>query len=101
MRSVLQSIAVGRVCQLGTTSIRRQPRSEGTEGVAAAPEAVHAEKVMRQNRFPPGWSEARVRRLLVRYEQQSDAEAVAEDEAAYKSTTATSMKIPAARGPAL
>ena len=49
---------------------------------------------MKQNRFPPGWNEARVQRLLAHYEAQSDAEALAEDEAAYRSTTSTAMRIP-------
>jgi len=37
---------------------------------------------MSQNRFPPGWDEERVRRLIERYESQTEGEAVAEDEAA-------------------
>jgi len=36
---------------------------------------------MKQTTFPPGWNEARVRRVLAHYEAQSDEEAVAEDEA--------------------
>ena len=46
------------------------------------------------DRFPPGWDEARVRRLLEHYEQQSVAEAVAEDEAVYESSSETVMGIP-------
>ena len=38
---------------------------------------------MRQNRFPPGWDEERVRRGLAHYQEQTEAEAVAEDEAAF------------------
>lgn len=38
---------------------------------------------MRQNKFPPGWDEARVRRVLAHYEHQAEEEAVAEDEAVY------------------
>ena len=49
---------------------------------------------MTQSKFPPGWDEARVRRVLEHYEAQSDAEAVAEDEAAYEATTHTMMEIP-------
>ena len=49
---------------------------------------------MKRNRFPLGWNESRVQRLLAHYERQSEAEAVAEDEAAYRSTTSTVMKIP-------
>ena len=56
---------------------------------------------MKQNRFPLEWSEARVRRLLAHYEQQSDAEALAEDEAAYRSTTSTALKIPVKLVPAV
>jgi len=44
--------------------------------------------------YPPGWDEERVRRVLEHYESQSDEEAVAEDEAAYETTTHTTMGIP-------
>ena len=56
---------------------------------------------MKRNRFPPGWNEARVQRLLAHYERQCDAEAVAEDEAAYRSTTSTAMRIPVKLVPAV
>jgi hypothetical protein len=36
---------------------------------------------MKQSRYPAGWDEERVKRVLAHYEQQSDDEAVAEDEA--------------------
>jgi len=49
---------------------------------------------MKQARFPQGWDEERVRRVLEHCETQSDEEAVAEDEAAYESTTHTAMEIP-------
>ena len=49
---------------------------------------------MKQTNFPPGWDEERVRRVLEHYERQSDDEAVAEDEAAYESTTHTAMEVP-------
>ena len=35
-----------------------------------------------ENQFPPGWDEARVRAVIKHYENQSEDEAVAEDEAA-------------------
>jgi hypothetical protein len=44
--------------------------------------------------FQEGWDAERVRRVLESYERQSDEEAVAEDEAAYESTTHTAMEIP-------
>lgn len=49
---------------------------------------------MRQAEFPSGWDEERVRRVLEHYEAQSDEEAVAEDEAAYESTTHATMEVP-------
>ena len=49
---------------------------------------------MKKPEFPQGWDEERVRRVLEHYETQSDEEAVAEDEAAYESTTHTAMEIP-------
>lgn len=38
---------------------------------------------MKQNRFPPGWNEARVQRVLTYYAAQTEEEAIAEDEAAF------------------
>jgi hypothetical protein len=35
-----------------------------------------------QSKFPSGWDEERVHRLLAHYEEQIEEEAVAEDEAA-------------------
>lgn len=55
----------------------------------------------KQNPFPPGWDEDRVRRVLEHYEAQSDEEAVAEDAAAYETTTHTAMEIPVALVPAV
>jgi hypothetical protein len=49
---------------------------------------------MSESRFPPGWDERRVKRVLEHYEGQSDDEAVAEDEAAWEKTTHTKMDVP-------
>lgn len=49
---------------------------------------------MKQPKYPPGWDDARVQRVLEHYEAQSDEEAVAEDEAAYEATTHTAMAVP-------
>jgi hypothetical protein len=49
---------------------------------------------MQPQNFPPGWDEARVQRVLKHYEQQSDEEAVAEDEAAYEDPGQTLMEVP-------
>lgn len=48
----------------------------------------------RPDKFPPGWDEDRVLRVLEHYESQSEVEAVAEDEAAYESLVETMMSIP-------
>ena len=47
-----------------------------------------------QSKFPAGWDEARVRRVLQAYEEQTEAEAVAEDEAAWQDPGQTVMEIP-------
>ena len=49
---------------------------------------------MRQKNFPAGWDEERVRRVLAHYEEQTEEEAVAEDEAAFEDQTQTVMEIP-------
>ena len=49
---------------------------------------------MKNNRFPPGWSEARVKRVLAHYETQSEDNAVAEDEKAFKGKTRTVIEVP-------
>jgi hypothetical protein len=49
---------------------------------------------MKQNRFPPGWDEEKVRRVLEYYERQTEEEAVAEDEAAYEQEELSMMEIP-------
>lgn len=48
----------------------------------------------RRNRFPPGWDEERVRKVLAHYEEQAEEEAVAEDEAAFEDRNYTVMEIP-------
>jgi hypothetical protein len=49
---------------------------------------------MKQSKFPPGWDEKKVQRVLKHYEQQSEEEAVAEDEAAYEDATQAIMGVP-------
>lgn len=46
-----------------------------------------------KNRFPSGWDESRVKRVLDHYEEQTDEEALAEDEVRYDSTH-TVMEVP-------
>ncbi len=49
---------------------------------------------MKKSRFPSGWDEERVRRVLSHYESQSEEEAVAEDEAAWENSSQTFIEIP-------
>jgi hypothetical protein len=56
---------------------------------------------MRLNRYPPDWDEERVRRVLAHYEQQTEEEAVAEDEAAFEDTTQAIVEVPKELLPAI
>lgn len=56
---------------------------------------------MSQNKFPPGWDEERVKAVLTHYNEQSEEEAVAEDEAAYEEPNQTVMEIPTILVPAI
>lgn len=46
------------------------------------------------NTFPRGWNAARVARVIAHYEQQTEAQAAAEDEAAFGRVTETTMRVP-------
>ena len=49
---------------------------------------------MMKNRFPKGWDEKRVQEVIDHYENQTEEEALAEDEAAFDDQTQTLMLIP-------
>jgi len=49
---------------------------------------------MKQNRYPKGWDQERVKRVLDHYENQTEDEAVAEDEAAWEDASQTFVKVP-------
>ncbi len=49
---------------------------------------------MKKTKFPLGWNEERVRRVLAHYEEQTEEEAVAEDEAAFEGAKETVMEVP-------
>ena len=49
---------------------------------------------MKQSKFPPVWDEKKVQRVLKHYEQQTEEEAVAEDEAAYEDSSQAIMEVP-------
>ncbi|HWP60609.1 MAG TPA: hypothetical protein VNL14_22130 [Candidatus Acidoferrales bacterium] len=56
---------------------------------------------MKKNRFPPGWDEERVRKVLAHYEQQTEEEAVAEDEAAFEDSSQAVIEVPKELLPAI
>ena len=49
---------------------------------------------MTASRFPKGWDEARVRRVLEHYDARSEEEAVAEDEAAFEDEGKVTIVVP-------
>jgi hypothetical protein len=65
----------------------------------------HSKKVKKpagnKQKFPAGWDEERVRRVLAHYENQTEDEAVAEDEAAYEANGQTVMIVPTDLVPAI
>ena len=48
----------------------------------------------KQNEFPPGWDEERVQSVIAHYEQQTEDEAVAEDEAAFADESSMLIEVP-------
>jgi hypothetical protein len=56
---------------------------------------------MTDTKYPPDWEEQRVKRVLAHYEGQTEDEAIAEDAAAYESTTHTAMEVPVDLVPAV
>jgi len=49
---------------------------------------------MTNKHFPSGWDEERVHQVLSYYEKQTDEEAAAEDEAAFKGKQRTVIEVP-------
>jgi len=47
-----------------------------------------------KSKFPKGWDEKKVKSVLSHYEEQTEEEAVAEDEIAFKNRTKTAMEVP-------
>ncbi len=48
----------------------------------------------KRTKFPDGWDESRVKRVLEHYESQSEEQAGAEDEAASEQRDQTLMEVP-------
>jgi hypothetical protein len=51
-------------------------------------------KKARKQKLPPGWNEEKVRSIIAHYENQTEEEAVAEDEAAYHTEGQTMISVP-------
>jgi len=49
---------------------------------------------MKKNKYPSGWNERKVRKVLKHYESQTEEQAIAEDEAAYELKDQTVMVVP-------
>jgi hypothetical protein len=58
-------------------------------------------KTVPEQNFPQGWNEERVRKVLAHYENQTEDEAVAEDETAYETEGQTVMIVPTELVPAI
>ena len=56
---------------------------------------------MVESRFPEGWDEERVRKVLRHYQDQTEEEAVAEDEAGYEDRTESIVEVPVELVPAV
>ena len=52
------------------------------------------EAKINRSKFPCGWDEEKVHRVLAHYEEQTEEEAFAEDEATFEDRTQTVMEIP-------
>jgi hypothetical protein len=49
---------------------------------------------MKSNKYPTGWNEPKVRKVLKHYESQTEDEAIAEDEAAFELKDQAVMVVP-------
>ena len=58
-------------------------------------------KTSKKNKFPQGWDEVRVRRVLHHYERQTDEAAATEDDALFRKPKHTLMQIPVKLVPAV
>lgn len=54
---------------------------------------------MKENEFPPGWDEDRIKRVITYYEAQTEDEAVIEDELVLADENQALMEIPLALVP--
>ena len=78
-----------------TSEVNWRGSSPQAPGRLPAPQARKKKmNKAKQGNFPPGWDEKRVRRVLEYYEQQTQEEAVAEDEAPFSDGNRSVMEVP-------
>lgn len=51
--------------------------------------------MIKKTTLPKGWNDKRIKNVLSHYEAQTEDDAVAEDEAAFKEISRTTIKVPA------
>ena len=91
------------MCQTPSQTVYlSSPRTSCGEAADRVSTAAASERTAkRQHSFPTGWDEERVRKVLAHYEEQTEDEGVAEDEAASEDSTQTVMEVPHALVPAI
>jgi hypothetical protein len=65
------------------------------------PTSASKKKLAKKQKLPAGWDEERVRKVLEHYQNQTEEEAVAEDEAAFAAEDQTVMVVPTHLVPAI
>ena len=58
-------------------------------------------KSSKKNKFPKGWDETKVRKVIAHYEDQSEEDAAAEDDKIFNDSQSTYMRIPVRLVPAV
>ena len=77
--------------RIGLERIARAILYPSGNRIAAYPQKENA--AMNQTKFPPGWDEEKVRRVLAHYSEQTDEEALLEGEAGVEPSD-TVMNVP-------
>ncbi len=76
--------------------LRKKRKRKVEKRISSSPtdESPPKSRTLSQTKFPPGWDEEKVRKILRYYEEQTEDEAVAEDETAFESRDQTMMEVP-------
>jgi hypothetical protein len=67
---------------------------KGNESTLRVSAKTEKETQMKSNKYPTGWNEPKVRKVLKHYESQTEDEAIAEDEAAFELEDQAVMVVP-------